>query len=597
MKKKILISILSIVITLLLLEAVLQTSSYFLRQSQKPQRKNKNQNSTSILCVGDSFVKGLGAPLGRGYPEQMQEILNKQQNEVSYEVFNYGVLGMNTLVLVRRLPEFMETVQPDILVLLVGTNDRWNYAGIDSQDVTFSKRLLGRLQNLKTVKLISILFENTKQPDRHLLKTDLNVYVGKYEEKIKKVWGQGAFLSASLYHSTIFQTDKLVRAGEYEQAKEYYEWLIKKNPLLIQGYISYSVCLEKMGDIDGAIRMLKIASQRFEDAKKYGFIECFVNDDNEVFNVRAILAYRYFQLLKKLKRIKNEEKIWGVLQEAFFQANFSLREKDTIDLEKLKKEKSHAVIFFIFSNKFNGELKDYYVIRRTYEILDGLYRTGRKLNYQMRFLKEFMEVFGENANDCLRLARIYTAAEDYEQSKVYYHKYLEFKPHSEEEAFGAIAHCDAQIKGGYSKRSEDSAYENQLNHVCNLEPFENTLSTEQYKSLFDASIAQMGENLDKLTSGFESLIRKNLEGVIELCKQRKIKLIIVGYPLINYEIFRDTATRHSITYVDLKKHFQNLISLDEMSEYLGKDYHCNELGYREVAKQVAQAIVIQKFAR
>ena len=42
-----------------------------------PYKKAGNiKNTYTILCLGNSFTKGLGAPKGHSYPDHLQDILN-----------------------------------------------------------------------------------------------------------------------------------------------------------------------------------------------------------------------------------------------------------------------------------------------------------------------------------------------------------------------------------------------------------------------------------------------------------------------------------------------------------------------------------------
>ncbi|OGR59129.1 MAG: hypothetical protein A2X36_15135 [Elusimicrobia bacterium GWA2_69_24] len=76
-----------------------------------------------ILCVGDSFTFGMGAPRGGGYPEQLQDLLNKEPGDRRWVVLNAGVPSNNSSQVLKRLPALLVEEAPEILVVMTGWND------------------------------------------------------------------------------------------------------------------------------------------------------------------------------------------------------------------------------------------------------------------------------------------------------------------------------------------------------------------------------------------------------------------------------------------------------------------------------------------
>ncbi|MCZ7586104.1 MAG: hypothetical protein M5R36_23805 [Deltaproteobacteria bacterium] len=60
-----------------------------------------------ILCAGDSHTQGVGAPRGRGYPEQLQELLDERRPGF-YAVLNIGDSGTNTTQAVRGARRWLD---------------------------------------------------------------------------------------------------------------------------------------------------------------------------------------------------------------------------------------------------------------------------------------------------------------------------------------------------------------------------------------------------------------------------------------------------------------------------------------------------------
>lgn len=115
--------------------------------------------ATVILCMGDSHTAGLGAPAGKDYPHQLQELLEVSDPNKKFVVINRGTPGFNTAKVLHNLPVYLEQFQPQILLLLVGMNNDWNYWGY--HDYLHRKKLVSRLQNfflsLRLYKLMALI--------------------------------------------------------------------------------------------------------------------------------------------------------------------------------------------------------------------------------------------------------------------------------------------------------------------------------------------------------------------------------------------------------------------------------------------------------
>ena len=83
----------------------------------------------TVLCIGDSFVSGLG---GIGFPEQMQDILNSRHPPGTFQVINRGKAGSNSSYVIVELPEALKVDRPDLVILLTGITNMANPVRLDT---------------------------------------------------------------------------------------------------------------------------------------------------------------------------------------------------------------------------------------------------------------------------------------------------------------------------------------------------------------------------------------------------------------------------------------------------------------------------------
>ncbi|MFH0984788.1 MAG: SGNH/GDSL hydrolase family protein [Candidatus Omnitrophota bacterium] len=81
-----------------------------------------------IYCVGESTTWGVGASdrASKNYPRQLEEMLNKQYPSANVQCLFDQTIGQNTSEILAKLPRHIMKYRPQLIVLLVGVNNRWN---------------------------------------------------------------------------------------------------------------------------------------------------------------------------------------------------------------------------------------------------------------------------------------------------------------------------------------------------------------------------------------------------------------------------------------------------------------------------------------
>ncbi|MBN1823119.1 MAG: tetratricopeptide repeat protein [Endomicrobiales bacterium] len=147
-----------------------------LKKSAAEFKASADGGKIKIICVGDSNTFGIGAEQGFSYPDQLQKMFDKEEPG-KYKVYNLGIPGSNSSMLLKRFQGWIEAYEPHVAVVMCGMNDSWNLE--DSSYFLFTKdanslksKLKRMLFRLKTYKLVQLAIINVKY--RKAFKTPVN---------------------------------------------------------------------------------------------------------------------------------------------------------------------------------------------------------------------------------------------------------------------------------------------------------------------------------------------------------------------------------------------------------------------------------------
>ncbi len=172
-KQKILLILCALIVIFLSLEISLRVAG-FLYYFYKINNKTLNfsgKNTIRILCLGDSFTFGVGAENGNDYPRQLERLLNENCQDKKFIVYNRGIPGQNSSMVLKRLVHNINTYRPDTILLLIGSNNRTvledsNYYLCKKAEtgkiINFFLKLDIALSKLRTYKLLRIVTLNLK---------------------------------------------------------------------------------------------------------------------------------------------------------------------------------------------------------------------------------------------------------------------------------------------------------------------------------------------------------------------------------------------------------------------------------------------------
>ncbi|MCM2266916.1 MAG: GDSL-type esterase/lipase family protein [Elusimicrobiales bacterium] len=167
MMKKAAAFFLGCVTVLLLMETLLYFAAAPYSAASDSGAKAPRSGEKVLLCAGDSFVRGIGVPEGRGFPEQLGAML-RAGGHTGWTVVNTGTPGENTTQILERLRKDARRLRPAVIVMLGGMINEGNYYGYfaHSKRNAFLASLANRLSGIRTLKLFTVaaaLDRNTRR--------------------------------------------------------------------------------------------------------------------------------------------------------------------------------------------------------------------------------------------------------------------------------------------------------------------------------------------------------------------------------------------------------------------------------------------------
>lgn len=128
-KQILLIFFTGLIAALFLLEIGLRIVGGIFRDELIPDKiyiSGKEDKQYRILCLGNSFTVGTGAPAGQSYPSQLQRLFNKETKRKKVRVINAGVGNQNSTELLSRLKYNIVNLDPDMVIIQTGQPNFWN---------------------------------------------------------------------------------------------------------------------------------------------------------------------------------------------------------------------------------------------------------------------------------------------------------------------------------------------------------------------------------------------------------------------------------------------------------------------------------------
>ena len=156
LSKRLFLILFGIIISLIILEVILQITSFgyqYYTKSGYFTEFNSHQNLT-IVTLGESTTANIID--GTSWPEQLSQILSN--NQISHSLVNLAVPAITTDELMCSFSNYLINNKPKIVIAMMGVNDMY----INDSFVNLHKQVIFRIKNylignFKVIKLFSLI--------------------------------------------------------------------------------------------------------------------------------------------------------------------------------------------------------------------------------------------------------------------------------------------------------------------------------------------------------------------------------------------------------------------------------------------------------
>lgn len=127
MKKQIIFIVVGVFLSFLALEILLRLLGLGFSLWYRLPKEKKGTNYR-IFCLGESTTFGVGAsdPILKGYPHQLEEMLNSHYPHLKFQCFFDRTIGVNSSEMLIRLPAYFKKYHPDLIIIMAGINNWCN---------------------------------------------------------------------------------------------------------------------------------------------------------------------------------------------------------------------------------------------------------------------------------------------------------------------------------------------------------------------------------------------------------------------------------------------------------------------------------------
>jgi tetratricopeptide (TPR) repeat protein len=528
-KVKIITLGLGLLVILLLLELGLRILGGFYHKQIKVNQA-ANTKPYTILCLGDSFTYGIGAPPEQSYPAQLENLLNAASHKSrKFLVVNGAQLGSNSSQILSALPDELEKIKPRMVILMIGLNNVWNYVGYYeySKANNWITRAHNLLYQLKLYKLGLLLSRD--------LRTRLEKAAPK-EDLSEKKRPAGNEAVTEKFKLKAESTPSPASSGEKVKPKA--KSAPQSSTALKQPYeLDYNgvgwAFMDKK-KYKEAIKWFKkgLTTNPFDAEACYGL--AIANHNNHNTKEALPWLFKYIRFSPYVTKGKYPEVI-NLLKAAIASTPEDAEPYKFLGLVYLEKyDYNNALKYFKYAA--DRDPNDEEAVANLGRIWQILHNNAKALQYY----KKALLLNSEDTDKLIAsILQIYEGGNDYEGAVQFFESLTKIKP--------------------------------------------------EFKPYLELFKKKQG-----IDTGIEKWLKDDIEKMLKLCQQRNITLVLMDYPRgiiihsgLRSQILKRTAARNELMFVDNVSLFKNL---PNQESYFMPDGHCNSKGYGVIA-QNAYAVI------
>ena len=530
--------------------------------------KNKISNENkNLFCFGDSYTVG---GLGRretSYPS----LLSNKCSKDGINVYNLGICESNSTQVLENLKNNVIKKSPDIIVLLTGAANKYNFYGM---------KKINFYQKFRIYKMCHIMYLSLKN---RFIKKNISKYPisGYYFiPNINKILSDAKQINdvagtIQTIHSVISKNNNFIPRNVF----------LRKNKKIVQDLLD-TISYEEKQKIPLDLINIYLYLENYKD-------------------------FNYYYEIAKKNNAKRAKKILADSLTSYY--GNVLDEDFVLNLfnNEIVEDNPKEGYFLIIQHNLNGLFfcKDEERKTKRLNIVKDFFEKLKSLDEDSLQLKELLFQFYKETGDFDNAQKLLDKIMKDLDSMQLYKYYLEMAYYSVYytrfdkavyyflEAFKISPSIDMHCYYYFSKSFElQSKYDS--NYIAEqLETILKNNSNLKNNYSFISTLESFKNKID-----FENKILEwlqfDIEQIIQICKTKKIKLFIQNYPFpylsIN-EKLKEIAMDNKISFIDNYSIFCELVEKEGYSKYFLDFDHCTELGHETIAENVYSALKQEGF--
>jgi lysophospholipase L1-like esterase len=283
--QKYILVIISIILSLVILEIALTITGNILNQ----QKEDYDENLYTILTLGESTTAdGNAYPPETSWPNQLKQIL-KEQHNLEVNIINKAAIGTNTAIILSNVDSYLEDYTPDLVITMMGTNDAVDYIYFDPE----TSQLQKFFYNLKISKLFRLISRGLK------LNYNLLIFDLFESDEIKQLVEETKKLDDEFKDEEAIEKAKLalINANNKEATYHKLESLVGHDNTIMNNMINTIFSLENIKlqnfQSENHYSLMNSNSKKIEDVQKYHYNKLY----DKLFEKNIKLAIMQYPML------------------------------------------------------------------------------------------------------------------------------------------------------------------------------------------------------------------------------------------------------------------------------------------------------------